>query len=65
LLGQWRGTQRYTPILRSDEDELTKAIIELATRYERYGYRRIAVELQKAGWAIGKDRVEHLAPRGA
>jgi hypothetical protein len=31
LLGQWRGTQRYTPILRSDEDELTKAIIELAT----------------------------------
>jgi putative transposase len=37
LLGQWRGTQRYRPILRSDEDALTKAIIDLASRYGRYG----------------------------
>ena len=28
LLGQWRGTQRYEPMDRSDEDELTRAVIE-------------------------------------
>ena len=39
-----RGTQRYTPILRSDEDALTRAIIALATKYGRYGYRRITVQ---------------------
>jgi len=29
LLGQHRGTQRYTPIHRIDEDGLTAAIIAL------------------------------------
>ena len=60
LLGQWRGTQRYTPNLRSDEDALTRAITELATRYGRYGYRRIAELLRGDGWAIGRDRVERI-----
>jgi putative transposase len=41
LLGQWRGSQRYTPIQRSDEDALTRAIVALAGQYGRYGYRRI------------------------
>jgi putative transposase len=36
---QPRGTQRYQPAQRSDEDELTKAIIALASEYGRYGYR--------------------------
>ena len=43
LLGQWRGTQRYVPIQRTDEDALTRAIIALASEYGRYGYRRITV----------------------
>jgi len=60
LLGQWRGTQRYTPILRSDEDGLTRAIITLASRYGRYGYRRITALLQRAGWQVGKDRVQRI-----
>jgi len=52
LLGQWRGTQRYEPIQRIDEDALTGAIIALATKYGRYGYRRIAALLRMAGrWA--------------
>ena len=38
LLGQWRGTQRYEPMDRPDEDELTRAVIELAMQYGRYGY---------------------------
>jgi putative transposase len=57
-LGQWRGTQRYLPTQRDDEDALTRAIIELASRYGRYGYRRITVLLREAGWRVGKDRVQ-------
>jgi len=40
LLGQGRGTQRYEEVARSDEGALTKAVIALATKYGRYGYRR-------------------------
>ena len=58
LLGQWRGTQRYEPIQRNDEDALTRAIITLASRYGRYGYRRITALLKRAGWRVGKDRVQ-------
>ena len=46
LLWQWRGTQRYKPIQRNDEDVLTR---DLATKYRRYGYRRITVLLRRAG----------------
>ena len=60
LLGQWRGTQRYHPMMRMDEDELTKAIITLAAKYGRYGYRRITGLLRMAGWTVGKDRVERI-----
>ncbi len=60
LLGQWRGTQRYVPTLRTDEDALTRAIIALAAKYGRYGYRRIMALLRDAGWAVGKDRVQRI-----
>ena len=64
LVGQWRGTQRYLPIQRVDEDALTRAIIKLASEYGRYGYRRITALLRTAGWQVGKDRVQtHLASR--
>jgi len=58
LLEQGRGTQRYAPIQRNDEDALTRNIIELASKYGRYGYRRITVLLRSAGWRVGKDRVQ-------
>ncbi len=60
LLGQWRGTQRYEAIQRKDEEALTRAIIALATKYGRYGYRRITALLQRAGWQVGKDRVQRI-----
>ncbi len=63
LLGPWRGTQRYTPILRSDADGLTRAVITLASPYGRYGYRRITGRLQRAGWPVGKDRGERIGRR--
>jgi transposase InsO family protein len=60
MLGWWRRTQRYAAIQRIDEDALTDAIIALASEYGRYGYRRITVELRKAGWPVGKDRVQRI-----
>ena len=36
LLGQPRGTQRYRPTQREDEDRLTQAIVALASQYGRY-----------------------------
>jgi transposase InsO family protein len=60
LVNQPRGTQRYQPTQRNDEDALTRAIIALASQYGRYGYRRITITLQEAGWRVGKDRVERI-----
>ena len=60
LVDQPRGTQRYQPTERSDEDELTKAIIALASEYGRYGYRRTTALLNQAGWHVGKDRVQRI-----
>jgi transposase InsO family protein len=55
-----RGTQRYQPTQREDEDALTRAIVTLASQYGRYGYRRITAKLHEAGWQVGKDRVERI-----
>jgi transposase InsO family protein len=61
LANQPRGTQRYRAIRREDEDALTQAIIQLASEYGRYGYRRITALLKRAGWRVGKDRVERIS----
>lgn len=45
---------------RTDEDALTETIIQLASEYGRYGYRRITAKLQEAGWHVGKDRVQRI-----
>ena len=50
LVNQPRGTQRYRPTQRADEDALTQKIIDLASQYGRYGYRRITALLQQAGY---------------
>jgi transposase InsO family protein len=60
LASQPRGTQRYRAIRREDEDALTQAIVQLASQYGRYGYRRITALLRRAGWRVGKDRVERI-----
>jgi putative transposase len=60
VVRQWRGTQRYRPLRRTDEDELTQAILALGVKYGRYGYRRITVLLRNAGWPVGKDRVQRI-----
>ena len=44
----------------ADERRLVARMIELATRYGRYGYRRIAGLLRGEGWAVNHKRVERL-----
>ena len=48
---------------REDEERLVAEMIELARRYDRYGYRRIAALLRQAGWQVNDKRVERLWKR--
>lgn len=60
VLGQHRSTQRKKPAGRADEDVLTRTIVNLASQYGRYGYRRIHWLLQQDGWHIGLSRVKRI-----
>lgn len=57
VLGQHRSTQRKVPVSRADEAALTADIVKLATRYGRYGYRRITALLHAAGWPVNGKTV--------
>src|SRR5918998_1143770 len=60
-LGQHRSTQRKLPRGRDDEARLTADIVELARRYGRYGYRKVAELLRStAGWVVNDKRVERV-----
>ena len=59
-----RGARRYQATQREDEDALTQAVVELASQYGRYGYRRIAALLKRDGWQVGKHRVERICDAG-
>ena len=61
-LDQPRSTQRYEPLPAEDEQILTADIVELASRYGRYGYRRITALLRHRGWRVNHKRVERLPP---
>jgi putative transposase len=60
VLGQARSTQRRRAKVRADEDALRRRIIELATCYGRYGYRRITALLDREGWRVNHKRVERI-----
>src|SRR5918993_4148431 len=63
-LGQHRSTQRKLPRGREDEERLTADIVELARRYGRYGYRKVAELLRStAGWVVNDKRVERIRRR--
>jgi len=55
-----RTTQRHSPHTKDDEERLVARIIELATRYGRYGYRRITALLKQEGWKVNHKRVERI-----
>ena len=60
VLGQTRATQRYAPQPRSDEAPLTARIVELASVYGRYGYRRVTAMLHHEAWKVNHKRVERI-----
>ena len=61
VLGQVRATPRYTPSPPGDERQLTEDIIALATKYGRYGYRRITALLRnEKGWKVNHKRVAKI-----
>ena len=60
VIGQARATQRRRPEVRDDEAALTASIERLATRYGRYGYRRIRRMLVDEGWRVNVKRVYRI-----
>ena len=59
-LEQPRATQRYSTAVADDEETLTTALVQLAGRYGRYGYRRVSALLQREGWRVNHKRVERI-----
>jgi len=45
---------------RDDEDVLTQTIVDLASEYGRYGYRRVTALLRARGWHVNHKRVERI-----
>jgi putative transposase len=61
VLLQARTTQRRKILPASDEEQLTKDIIELASKYGRYGYRMITALLKnEKHWKVNHKRVERI-----
>ena len=61
VLEQARATQPRGLSPPSDEKRLTDDIIALATKYGRYGYRRITALLNNEhGWKVNHKRVERI-----
>ena len=59
-LSQPRATQRYSVTIADDEEALTRALVQLASRYGRYGYRRVSALLRRDGWRVNHKRVERI-----
>ena len=60
VVGQPRSTQRYHKHPADDEDFLASRIVELASQYGRYGYRRVTALLRNEGWIVNHKRVERI-----
>ena len=60
VLGLNRATKRYKAKKTDDETVLRDAIVRLASKYGRYGYRRIAAMLKSEGWKVNHKRVERI-----
>jgi putative transposase len=60
VLGQARSTQRRERYPPDEERRLLGRMVELATEYGRYGYRRIGAMLRGEGWQVNHKRVERL-----
>lgn len=60
MLDQPCSTQCHSPMPSNYMDHLTGRIVELASGYGRYGYRRITALLRSEGWLVNHKRVERI-----
>ncbi len=60
VLDQARSTQRHEPRVDPEETFLIRRIVELASEYGRYGYRRVTALLWREGWRVNHKRVERI-----
>jgi putative transposase len=61
VVGQHRSTQRLEPPVRSDEEEqIRRWLRDFSMRRPRWGWRRAAKGLRRAGWYINNKRVQRL-----
>jgi putative transposase len=60
VLGQARSTQRHNHCISTYEELLVARVVELATQYGRYGYRRVTALLKQEGWQVNHKRVERI-----
>lgn len=59
-IGQPRSTQRYEKRWLEDEEQLRERIVYYASRFGRYGYRRVAALLREEGWQVNHKRIERI-----
>jgi putative transposase len=59
-VGQPRATQRYRATRPDTDRPLVGAMLALARKNPRYGYRRIHAMLRDDGFRAGRDRVHRL-----
>lgn len=59
-LGLNRSSIRYVHKKAEDEEALRADIIRLASKYGRYGYRKIAALLRTEGWFVNDKRIERI-----
>src|SRR5512137_2346936 len=60
VIGQPRSTQRANAIVKDDEECLRAEIIRLASKFGRYGYRRVTTLLEWEGFRVNHKRVERI-----
>ncbi len=60
VLGQARSVQRLKSNKPQSEKVLRADIIRLASKYGRYGYRRITALVRAEGWIVNHKRVERI-----
>lgn len=59
-VGQARSTQRYRATRAATDRPLVEAMLKVAARHPRYGYRRVHAMLEQEGFRAGRDRVHRL-----
>lgn len=57
VMGQCWATQRYKPQDIDDEELLRSCVVDLASKYGRYGYKRVTALLNADGWRANHKRV--------